>query len=160
MKSKKFLAIRCKEKSVIWKFLKALANRFRLISKSIRHVKEQRSCLWPSFYQMNFMKKYFYVNKSRLDAQFVTKIPLATVISQQKNKERHDQNYWCFLHFTSHLFLTQIVSVNFVFWSWVLNAHQISMEELSSVMLWCNVYHYCRASLNKAWTLVLRIADG
>ena len=45
MKSKIFLVIRCKEKRVIWTFFKALANRFRLISKSIRHVKEQRSCL-------------------------------------------------------------------------------------------------------------------
>ena len=39
------------------RFFKALANRFWLIPILIRRVREQQSCLWPTFYQMQFMKR-------------------------------------------------------------------------------------------------------
>ena len=69
MKARNFLICQCIEECVNWNkvedgrnkgeeiFFKALANRFRLISKLIRRVKEQQSCLWPTFYQMRFMKR-------------------------------------------------------------------------------------------------------
>ena len=38
----------------------------------------------------------------------------------------------------------------------VLNTHLLSKEELLSVMLWCSVYLYYKALLNKARTQVLR----
>ena len=38
-------------------FFKALANRFQLTSKLINRVKEKQSCLWPIFYQIDFMKR-------------------------------------------------------------------------------------------------------
>ena len=41
----------------------------------------------------------------------------------------------------------------------VLNTHLLSKEELLSVMLWCSVYLYYTALLNKARTQVLCIAD-
>ena len=51
----------------------------------------QQNCLWPTFYQTDFMKRY--VNKSRLDEEFVNKITLEIVIDQQMKEEEHDQNY-------------------------------------------------------------------
>ena len=41
-----------------------------------------------------------------------------------------------------------------------MNTSNFPREELFSVMLWCSVYLYYTALLNKAWTQVLRIADG
>ena len=70
-------------------FFKALAKIFLLTSKS---------CLWLIFYQMDFMKRQRYVIslryiiKSRLDVQFVEKIPLEMVIGQQIKEEEHGQN--------------------------------------------------------------------
>ena len=37
-------------------FFKALADRFRLTPKQIRRNREQKSCLRPIFYQVDFMK--------------------------------------------------------------------------------------------------------
>ena len=64
MKARNSLVVRRREKRLNWKktengeniFLKALANRFRLAPKLINRVKEQRNCLWMTFYQMDFMK--------------------------------------------------------------------------------------------------------
>ena len=53
----------------------------------------QQSCSWPNLYQMDFMKRELYVTKSRLDTQFIKKIPLEMVIRQQMKEEGHDQNY-------------------------------------------------------------------
>ena len=38
-------------------FFEALANRYRLISKLFRRIKEQQSFLWRTFYQMDFIKR-------------------------------------------------------------------------------------------------------
>ena len=65
MKARNPTVVRYREKCVNWKktedgeivFFKALANRFWLTSKLISRFKEQQSCLWPTFYQMDFMKK-------------------------------------------------------------------------------------------------------
>ena len=65
MKARNFLICQCIEECVNWNkvedgeeiFFKALANRFRLTPKLIRRVKEQQSCLRPTFYQMKFMKR-------------------------------------------------------------------------------------------------------
>ena len=38
-------------------FFEALANRYRLISKLFRRIKEQQSFLWWTFYQMDFIKR-------------------------------------------------------------------------------------------------------
>ena len=65
MKGKNSFVDRCREKRAIWKkrengeniFLEVLANRFRLTSKLISRIKKQQSCLWPTFYQMDFMKR-------------------------------------------------------------------------------------------------------
>ena len=43
--------------------------------------------------------------------------------------------------------------------SQVLNTHLLSKEELISVILWCSVYLYYTALLNKARTKVLCIAN-
>ena len=48
-----------------------------------------KSCLCPTFYEMDFMN---YIPKSRLDVQFVEKIPLEMVIGQQMKEEGYDQN--------------------------------------------------------------------
>ena len=56
LKARKYLVIRCREKSVNLKkkenckniLFKALANRFRLTL--ISRVKEQQNCLWTNFY--------------------------------------------------------------------------------------------------------------
>ena len=42
--------------------------------------------------QRDFMKRQ-YVTKSRLDVQFVKKIPLETVIGKQIKEDGNDQNY-------------------------------------------------------------------
>ena len=65
LKTKNPLILLYREERVNWKktedgeniFFKALVNRFRLTSKLIRHVKEQQSCLWQTFYQMDFVKR-------------------------------------------------------------------------------------------------------
>ena len=36
---------------------KALANRIQLTSELIRRPKKQQSCVWPTFYQKDFMKR-------------------------------------------------------------------------------------------------------
>ena len=41
---------------------------------------------------MDFMKKQWYVTKSRLDVPFVKETPLPMVIGQQTKEEGHDQN--------------------------------------------------------------------
>ena len=70
-------------------FFKAPAKSFLLTSKI---------CLRPTFYQMDFMKRSWdgillcYITKSRVDEQFVKKIPLEMVISQQMKDEGYDQN--------------------------------------------------------------------
>ena len=38
-------------------FFKGLTNRYGSTSKLITCVKEQKGCLWPTAYQMNFMKR-------------------------------------------------------------------------------------------------------
>ena len=70
-------------------FFKALAKKFLLTSKS---------CLWLTFYQMDFMKRQYvillcYITESRLDVQFFKRIPLEMVIYQQIKEEGYDQNY-------------------------------------------------------------------
>ena len=65
MKARNFLIVRCRVKRVNWEkkedgeniFFKALANRFRLISKLINRVKEQEGCSWPTFHQMDIVKR-------------------------------------------------------------------------------------------------------
>ena len=42
----------------------------------------------------------------------------------------------------------------------VLNTHPLSKKELLSVRLWCSVYLFYTALLNRARTQVLRLADG
>ena len=54
----------------------------------------QQSCLWTTFYQMDFMKKANNMfGQSRLDVQFVKNISLEMAIGQQMIEEGHDQNY-------------------------------------------------------------------
>ena len=50
------------------------------------------------------------------------------------------------LYFSLVCFLGRICK----FEPWILNTHSFSKEELLSVMLWCNGYHYCTTSFNKA----------
>ena len=70
-------------------FFKALAKHFLLTSKSY---------LWPTFYQMDLIKRLWYdillcyITKSRLDIQFVRKITYEIVIGQQMKEEGYDQN--------------------------------------------------------------------
>ena len=85
IKANNFLVVWCREKkktedseNVIFK---AFAKNFLLTS-------------WPSFYQVDFMKRsswmcyiICYITKSRLDVQFVKKIPLEMVIGQQMKEE-------------------------------------------------------------------------
>ena len=85
--SKKFLDVLRGKKQKIVKmyFFKALAKMFLFIWKS---------CSWPTFYQMDFLMIFsiYYITKSRLDVQFVKKIPLGMVIGQQMEEEGYDQN--------------------------------------------------------------------
>ena len=46
-----------------------------------------------------------YIIKSRLDVQFVKKIPLEMVIGQQMKEEGHDQNNGFHIKFSIHLLL-------------------------------------------------------
>ena len=87
MKARNSLVVSCREreKKKILKmyFFKALVKNFLLTWKS---------CSWPTFHQMDFMKKImicsiFYITKSRLDVQFGKKIPLEMFIGQQMKAE-------------------------------------------------------------------------
>ena len=57
-----------------------------------------KCCSWSTFYQMDFMNRQWYVillcyiTKSRLDIQFVEKIPLEMVNGQLMKKEEHGEN--------------------------------------------------------------------
>ena len=53
----------------------------------------QQSCLEPTFYQMDSMKRKLYLTKTRLDVQFVKSIHLEMIIGQQMKEEGNDQNY-------------------------------------------------------------------
>ena len=70
-------------------FFETLAKYFLWTSKS---------CSWPTFYQTDFMKKYWYVTllcyitKSRLDIQFRKETPLEMVICEHMKEEEYDQN--------------------------------------------------------------------
>ena len=65
MKERNTLVVKCRENRVKRKktedseniFSKAIHNRFRLKSKLIKRAKEQQSCLWPTFYEMDFIKR-------------------------------------------------------------------------------------------------------
>ena len=46
-----------------------------------------------------------YITKSRLDVQFVKKIPLEIVIGQQMKKEGYDQNNGFYIKLSIHLLL-------------------------------------------------------
>ena len=46
----------------------------------------------------NYMLYYCYITKSRLNVQFVKKIPLEMVIGQQTKEEGYDQNKQWLLH--------------------------------------------------------------
>ena len=67
IKAKNSLIVWCREKRVNWKktedggnlFFKALVNRFWLTSWKLFMV--QQSCSWTTFYQMDFMKRQWYV---------------------------------------------------------------------------------------------------
>ena len=67
IKAKNSLIVWCREKRVNWKktedggnlFFKALVNRFWLTSWKLFMV--QQSCSWTIFYQMDFMKRQWYV---------------------------------------------------------------------------------------------------
>ena len=94
---------RRKKTEDVWNvFFKALAKIFLLTLKSSS---------WPTFYQMDFMKRYWYVmllcyvTKSRLDVQFVKKIPLEMVIGQQMKEEGYDQNNGFYIKLSIHLLL-------------------------------------------------------
>ena len=49
-----------------------------------------------------------YITKSRLDVQFVRKIPLEMVIVQQMEEERHDQNNGFYMKLFIHCYLNRI----------------------------------------------------
>ena len=94
MKARNSLFVWCRENKKNrrwWKYVsKGLDKHFLLTSSC--------SCSWPTFYQMDFRKRYWYVillcdiTKSRWDAQFVKKIPLEIVIVQQMKEEGYNKN--------------------------------------------------------------------
>ena len=72
-------------------FFKALAKRFWLTSKSYSWFSKVVYGR-PSIKRTSSKGKW-YVNKSRLDEEFVNKITLEIVIGQQMKEEEHDQNH-------------------------------------------------------------------
>ena len=71
-------------------------------------------CLWPTFYQMDSMRRQWDLTKSRWDVQLVKKSPLGMVVGQQMKEEGHDQ---CFWHLTFNSFANLVESVNSVLWT-------------------------------------------
>ena len=65
-------------------------NVFQALGNS---VKEKHSCLWSTFYQMDFMRGQRYVAKIRLVVEFVQKVPATMFIGQQMKQQRHDKKY-------------------------------------------------------------------
>ena len=63
MKARNSLVVPCSEERANWEKMKentvfkTFANTLWLISKLIRDVKGQQSCLWASFYELGFMKR-------------------------------------------------------------------------------------------------------
>ena len=110
MKARNFLVVLCIEKKKTEDsedvFFRALPKNFLLTWKSY---------CWPTFYQMDFMKRYVhticsicYITKGRLDVQIVEKLPLEMVISQQMKEEIYNQNNGFCIKLSIHCYLSRI----------------------------------------------------